>query len=223
MQKNTFSKWALGAVCGLATLGAAPAAEAQDSFVRVLHALPGGPKVDFYFDGQKTLNDYRFGGNSKYVKLPSGFRQIAVRSNNPSRTLFSRTPRLAANSFYTGIAWGTPAHPRFTIHNDSAGDVPFNRARITFFHLSPGLPPVDVVGTSVATGRTYRFLRRLRYGQIRYANVPAIPMTIRLVAGGRTVKTYTGAEPRAGRKYSAYAMGVPRQSFNLFLDTTASQ
>lgn len=222
MSGNTLSKWALGAICGLATVGVAQSAQAQDSFVRVLHALPGGPKVDFYFDGQKTLNDYRFGGNSKYVKVPSGYRRISVRSNDPARTLFSRTPRLRPNDFYTGIAWGTPSRPRFTLHNDSAGNVPFNRARITFFHLSPGLPPVDVVGTT-QTGRSYRFLRGLRYGQIRYAHVPAVPMTIRLVAYGRTVKTYTGAEPRAGRKYSAYAIGRPRESFNLFLDTTASQ
>jgi hypothetical protein len=46
---------------------------------------------------------------------------------------------------------------------------------------------------------------------------------VRLQVNGRTIKTITGFEPRAGRKYSAYAIGRIGQNFRVLADVSASQ
>jgi hypothetical protein len=192
------------------------------SFVRVLHAVAYGPKVDVYIDGQKKLNDVEFGAISKYLRVRAGYHTFRIMTNNPARTILSSARTLRRGDFYTLSAWGNGRRPRLLAFNDSGGSVAYNRARLTAFHLAPGLAPVDVIATT-QTGRTYRLFRGLRYGQIRASYVPAVPMTIRFTRGGRTIKTITGVEPRAGRKYAAYAMGVPGQTFRVNLDVTGSQ
>lgn len=230
-QKSTASttiiKWGLGTLAA-AAWGAAPS-WAKDpkiagpvSFVRVLNAVDGGPKVDFYIDGQRKLNDFKLGGISAYLRLPAGRHTFTVRSNNPSRVLVSGARTFGSNQFVTVGAYGSSRRPRLLAFNDSSGPVAFGKARLTAFHLSPGTPAVDVIGTT-GTGRTYRLFSRLRYGQIRAAYVPAVPMTIRLRSNGVTLKTLEGIEPRAGRKYAAYAIGRAGRDFQVLLDVTASQ
>lgn len=217
----TLGVWALG-LAGLSTRADDPKIVGPTSFVRVLHAVPGGPKVDVYIDGNKKLNDVTFGSVTKYLRFPSGRHSFRVESNNPSRVLASGISTLRNGDFYTVTASGTPAYPRLQALNDSVGTMPYNRARVTFYHFAPGLPPVDVIATT-ENGNTYRIARRLRYGQARAIAVPAVAMTIRLVSNGRTLNTMNGVHPRAGRKYAAYALGRPGVNFKTMIDVTASQ
>jgi hypothetical protein len=228
--KHLLTALALG-VGALGTLGAATmVAEADDpkiagpnSFVRVLHAVPGGPKVDVYIDGQKQLNDVTFGELSKYIRIPAGYHQVRVTSNNPTRTLLSWKKLTRNNDFYTLGMYGPTYKVRPLSYSDSAGYPAYGKARISAFHLAPGTPVVDVYGDVHKTRTSYRLFRNLRYGQIKVANAPAMPMTIRLVSRGHTIKTITGASPRAGRKYDLFAIGRERVNFQVKLDPAASQ
>jgi hypothetical protein len=193
-----------------------------NSFVRVMHAVAGGPKVDIFIDGQKKLNDVEFSAVTKYLRLPSGYHTFRITTNNPTRTMFSRGITLRNGDFYTLGAYGTWTRPRLLTFNDSAGSVAYSTARFTFFNLSPGSPPLDGYATN-ANGRVYRLFRRLRYGQTRAVYIPAVPMTFTFKVNGRTVKTVPGEEPRAGRKYAAYIIGRYGQSFRVQTDVTASQ
>ncbi len=199
-----------------------PKIAGPNSFLRVLHAVPGGPKVDVFIDGQKKLNDVTFGSMSKYLRLSSGYHVFSVKSNNPSRTLVQGARNLRADDFYTLGAYASHSRTRLFALDDSLGSVPSSQARITFAHLSPGAPPVDVVATT-KTGRSYLLLRKLGYGHMRAANVPAVPMTITLRYRGGILKTVPNVEPRAGRKYSAYAIGRIGQNFQVLLEPSASQ
>ncbi|PQV64691.1 protein of unknown function (DUF4397) [Abditibacterium utsteinense] len=201
------------------------AARAQsDSFVRVLHGLSLASKVDVYLDGKKTFNDLEFGGLTKYLRVPAGQHSFRVQSNNPSRTLLSVTRSFRAYDFQTLGIYGTVNRPRVLNANDSAGTPAYGRAQLTAYHLSPGLPAFDVVAY-VPGGDILPLIRNVRYGQTRRANIPAFPMTIRIVRRGTTsiLKTMTGADPRAGRKYALYAIGRPARNFKTLLDVTASQ
>jgi len=199
-----------------------PAAHAQDSFVRILHGLSGFSKVDVKIDGEKRFNDLEFGGISPYVRLDSGPHSIVIASNNPTRTLLSITRRFKPFDFHTVGIHGTSARQRLLIADDSTGTPAFERAQLTAYHLSPGLPAFDVV-TYQPGGQVLTLLRNVRYGQTRRASIPAIPMTVRLVRRGAVFKTLTGASPRAGRKYALYAVGRPSRNFKALLDVTASQ
>ena len=216
----------MGTLCSVLFCASAHAKDPKiagpNSFVRVLHAVNDGPKVDVFIDGTKRLNDVTFNSISKYLRVSSGYHSVRIQANNPSRTLLSSRPYFRNGDFYTLTAWGRPTAPRLLNFNDAGGNVAYNKARITFFHLSPGSPPLSVIGTT-KTGRTYRIVSSIAYGQIKASYVPAVPMTLRLVANGRTIRTLTGVAPRAGRKYAAYVMGRINNNFVVNLDVTASQ
>jgi hypothetical protein len=194
-----------------------------NSFVRILHAVTGGPKVDVYIDGDKQLNDVEFSAITKYLRVSSGRHSFRIDTNNPSRTLVNFTHTLRNGDFYTVAAFGTPARPILRAFNDSTGMVPFNRSRITFYNLSTGGPSFDVRATIKQNGDMLRIARGVRFGQGRAAITPALPQSLRLLAGSRTLKTITGAEPRAGRKYAAYAVGRVERNYKVMLVNAASQ
>lgn len=205
------------------TVSAHNAAQAQsDSFVRVLHGLSLTSKVDVYIDGEKKFNDLEFGGLTKYLRIPGGRHSFRVESNNPTRTLVSVARTFRSYDFHTVGIYGTPSKLRVLNAIDSAGTPANGRAQLTAYHLSPGFPAFDVVAY-VPGGDILPLIRNVKYGQARRANIPAFPMTIRIVRRGAILKTLTGADPRAGRKYALYAVGRPSRNFKALLDVTASQ
>jgi hypothetical protein len=192
------------------------------SFVRVLHGLSLGQKVDVYIDGSKKLNDVEFSALSKYLRVPSGKRSIRIVTNDPPHTLVATSRVFARDSFYTFGIYGVPRSLHVLAANDSLSKPSYGNAHLRVYHLSPGMPSFDVVGY-IRGGDIIPLVRNVRYGTSRAASIPAIPMTVRLVRNGRILKTVTGVDPRAGRKYAAYAIGRPARNFRLLLDVTASQ
>ncbi|HEX8463994.1 MAG TPA: DUF4397 domain-containing protein [Abditibacterium sp.] len=210
-------------LAALYTAVSATEARAQgEGFVRVLHGLSLVSKVDVFIDGKKTFNDLEFSGLTPYVRVPAGRHTLQVKSNNPSRTLVSTTLNTGTYRFATFGFYGTPGRIRLLKANDSAGTPAPERAQLTAYHLSPGTPAFDVVAY-VQGGEILPLIRNVRYGQTRRVNIPAFPMTVRLVRRGAILKTLTGADPRAGRKYALYAIGRPSRNFRALLDVTASQ
>lgn len=191
-------------------------------FVRFLHALSLENKVDILVDGEKIHNDVEFGGLTKYSRLPAGTHEFEFTTNNPTQTILLTRKTLGRDNFYTLGIYGTPSALHLLVAKDSAGYPAYGRAQLTAYHLSPGMKPFDMVAY-LPGGRIMPLIRHIRYGQARRANIPAIPMTVRLVRNGAILKTLTGASPRAGRKYAAYAIGRPSRNFKLLLDVTASQ
>ncbi|HEX8551375.1 MAG TPA: DUF4397 domain-containing protein [Abditibacteriaceae bacterium] len=197
-----------------------------DAFVRVLHAIPGGQKVDIYIDGKKTLNDITFGALTKYLRVPAGRRRFAVLGQNSSRPLFESRHQLGRNRFYTLSAWNEPTRPYFSVLDETLGAQHPTRARIFAYNLSPGSRPFSVVAIR-PNGRVIPLMRPIRYGTVRIALVPPGPATIQLRVNGRPYKTITDAEPQAGRRYTLHAIGRPGvtgdQAFRAMLDVAASQ
>lgn len=217
-------------LCFLLALAAGAPAHAADpyipgpnSFVRILHAVTSGPKVDVYLDGEKKWNDVEFSAITKYIRVPSGRHHLRIETNNPSRTLISTTRNFRNGDFYTLGAFGTPARPKTFAYNDSTGAVPYNRAHITFFNLATGGPSFDVRATIKQNGDMMYITRGVRYGLAKKAVTQALPQSLRLLSRGRTLKTITDAEPRAGRKYAAYAIGRVERNYRVMLVTAGSQ
>jgi hypothetical protein len=225
----------LAAFVALLALSGMHAARAEDqadqypnsTFVRVLHAIPDGPKVDVYFDGKKQANDFRFGSLSKYMRLPAGIHRVSVLKNNPSRTLFSSTRRFRLNRFYTVMAYGTPSRPVFRVLDETSGTIHPRLARLYVSHLSASAPPVDIIGRTEG-GRWFTLVRGLRYGQTRTLLVRPTDATLYVRARGNTIHTIGDVELQAGRRYSAFAFGRvgakgDDKKFQVFLDPSASQ
>jgi hypothetical protein len=210
----------LAALTGTASMNTAHAqGSGTTGHVRVLHALSLGQKVDVYVDGWKIFNDTEFGAITKYERFPAGYHHFQIKTNNPARTIASTSWTLRPGSYYTLGIYGTPSRLRVLTENDTAGAPAYAAARLTAYHLSPGLPAFDVVGF-VRGGDILSLIRNVRYGQGKSANIPAIPMTIRLMRNGRILKTLTGVRPLPGRRYAAYALGRPSRNFKLIVNPT---
>lgn len=199
----------------------------NSSYVRVVHAVPGAVKVDFYAGGKKMLNDIVFGAQTQYMRLPAGYHRLSLLTNNPSRTLFNSTRRLRLNRFYTLMAFGPKGKPQFRLLDETVGAVHPRRARFMVTHLSPGAPPVDVIGR-MNNGRWIRLASRVRYGQTRHMLVPPGPYHLYIRSGaGNVLHDITNVDLQAGRRYSAFAIGQVgakgANAFRVMLDPASSQ
>jgi hypothetical protein len=197
-------------------------AQAADAFVRVLHGVSLGTKVDVYIDGNKKYNDVEFGKLTKYMRVPAGVRAIRFTTNNPTRTILSTTRTFRRGEFFTVAIYGLPNQLRLVNANDSSGEPRYGQARITAYNFSPGQQPFDVVAY-LKGGRIMPLIRNVGYGKGKAGNIPAKALTVRLVRHGRILKTITGVSPKAGRKYAAYTVGRPSRNFTVLLGATASQ
>lgn len=228
--RNRMLGFGLGALS--LTLGFSGPAQAKDkpipnsSYVRILHAIPGAPKVDVYVDGKKTLNDITFGGLSKYLRMPAGTHRFSIIANPTGRVLATGYRVLLRNRFHTAAAVGTKGRPVLKVHNETLGRRVPTRAHVFVFHYAPGAPAVDVVAL-LPGARVLPLVRRLRYGQTRAVLVPPGPTTIQLRSGRRVIYTLPPGELQGGRRYSAFAIGrVDRtgpQAFRVLLDVSSSQ
>jgi hypothetical protein len=231
----TWKKLGLVATTLCLTMFASGTARAADdpqwapnsSYVRVVHAIPGAVKVDFYAGSKKMLNDINFGVQTQYMRLPAGYHRLSLVTNEPARTLFNSTRRLRLDRFYSLLAYGTKGRPRFRLLDETVGAVHPRRARFMVTHLSPGAPPIDVIGRS-STGRWLRLASRVRYGQTRYMLVPPGPYHLFIRSGvGNVLHDITNVDLQTGRRYSAFAVGQVGakgdNAFKVMLDPAASQ
>ena len=197
------------------------------AFVRVLHAISNGPKVDVFVDGKKILNDNTFDALSAYYRIPSGYHTFRITSNNPTRVLVSGSRNFGTNHFYTVGVFGRLNKPQLFAADDTAPRVPYNRALLSVYHLSPGAPAVNVTGTINGT-RVVTLARDLTYNRRGVLAIPAVPMTIRITRTKQPVnigvlKTVTGFKPKAGLKYTAYVIGNVSRNFTVLLNKAATQ
>jgi hypothetical protein len=220
-------------VAGLASVASAPAqaqnAMGNSAYLRVLHAVPKGPKVDIFVDSKKMIDDVAYSGDpTKYVRLPAGIHRFSVVENYPRRVLFTTTRRIRLDRFYTLAGVGAEKRPTFRLLDDTSGTTHPRRARLSLTHLSATTGPVDIVAHSKSLGRWVTLTRGLRYGQTRTFLVAPGPYEIFARSRGLVLKSIDGVNLQAGRRYAAYALGRVGASdsdnrFRLFLDVASSQ
>lgn len=69
------------------------------AYVRVLHAIAGGPRVDVYVDGKKTLDDVAFKTISDYMAVPSGQRTFSINAATKAEVLLTEKKNLVADKY----------------------------------------------------------------------------------------------------------------------------
>ncbi len=231
---TTMKKVTLGALVAGAMMSVKAPAQAQDmrtgsGYVRVLYAIPRGPKVDVYVDSRRIYDDVKYSGDpTKYTKLPAGMHSFRLVLNSPRRTLFSGTRRLRRDRFYTFAIIGTTFQPIVRLLDDTSGTTNPRRARLSVSHLSYGTLPVDIVARNKNLGSWLTITRGLRYGQTRQFLVPIGPYEIYVRAHGNVLLKISGVDLMAGRRYASYVLGKVGSHdgdnrLRFFLDVAASQ
>ncbi len=198
----------LVAAGALALAVALPAAAADTTMVRVLHASPDAPAVDIWVDGEKTLENVPFKTLSNYLKLPAGEHQIVVVvAGTTEPAVIDASPTFEAGKKYTVAATGFVADikPEVFVDNGKAVD---GSAKLRVVHLSPDAPAVDVAVKGQAPDDAP--VKNLEFPTPpATSSCPRPPMTSRSASlGTETVAlALDGVELENGKNYSVFAVG----------------
>jgi hypothetical protein len=192
-------------IVALASLTTQSARAQELSYVRIVHAVPGLDKVDFYIDGKKHLNDITYSAVTKYLRIPNGRRNFRFILNGTAIP-FSDAYRNVNRAFYTLVIYGPRARPRVMILNESAGVSPrANQSRVTLLNLSDNSRPLTL-GASYNGTRYRRFVSNVRYGTAKYFYAPSGDVNLLLKSGNSTIRTQKSTL-RPGRRHTYFIIG----------------
>jgi hypothetical protein len=137
----------MAVVALMAALVVLPVAHAQENAqVRVVHAVPDGPAVDVFVDGDQVLENVSFFTASDYLSVPAGEHlvQVTAAGAAPSSAVISETLTLAAGQSYTVMAAGMPDSIAATVLEDERAVPTAGDTKIRFIHAVPDAPAVDI-------------------------------------------------------------------------------
>jgi Domain of unknown function (DUF4397) len=179
------------------------------ALVRVLHAAPNVPAVTVYVNGSVALKRVGTLKASGYLPLVPGTYDIAVAlAGQPVQKAVLRTKLTVADKTrYTALARGVlqakgQQKLQLAVQRDIVS-APAGKAAVRIWHLSPGAPRVDVY----LNGK--KALSRVPYKKASaYLTLAPGTYTVRVnVAGTRNVVLTKKVTTKAGRAYSAIALG----------------
>ncbi len=180
------------------------------AFLRVLHAMPGGPKVDVYDGATKVASGLSFKSISDYMEVKTGksaFKVVGAGKTEPA--IVSDSSSLVKGKFYTLAIMGKQAPTLMSINESNGIEMP-DKARVRVVHLAPGAPAVLITIPSerAAAGYTKFVAKPLEYGSV--GSKTAKPMTTKLQVrseDGKMIKESAEVQLEAGKRYSAFAVG----------------
>ncbi|GCE18523.1 DUF4397 domain-containing protein [Dictyobacter kobayashii] len=121
-------------------------ADANTSYVRVIHASPYVGTADVFVDGKPFLNSFQFAAVTDYAALPAGNHkvQIALVGKGVGAAALTKTLPVEAGKAYTIAAVGaTPQSLDLQVFIDD-NKVVANQAKVRVYHLIPDAGQVNV-------------------------------------------------------------------------------
>lgn len=119
------------------------------TFVSVLHLAPAAPDVDVYLNGTKSTNAPIPSGSffSRYSALDPNVYAVTFKKGN-SDSVVASIPAEPYDSlkYATLVLYNDPYGPgvKAVKIDDNFSQLNGNQTNFRFFHLAPGLMPVDV-------------------------------------------------------------------------------
>ncbi|HEX2375414.1 MAG TPA: DUF4397 domain-containing protein [Actinomycetota bacterium] len=197
------------ALCAASLLALPVAAAAQGSaaLVRVAHFSPDAPAVDVYVNDDKVLSGVGYPTVSKYLELPAGNYDLAVRPAGAAASsdpVVEATAEVEAGAAYTVAAVGALDDIAAEIFADDLSAPASGKAKLRVIHAAPEVPAVDVAvegGPTLFQGAEFP-------SATDYAEVAAgtYPVQVK-AAGGDDVLLEASLPVKAGTIYSVAAIG----------------
>ena len=188
-----------------------PVATAQ---LRVVHASPDAPNVDVLLDNAPVLTNVAYKAASNYLEVPSGSRNLKVRSAGTSTVVIDQNGTLAQGAFYTVLATGRVASIAPVVLTDDQTNPASGNIRLRLVHASPTAGNVDIYVTAptadIATATPTLANVAFRTAS-NYLEVPAGTYRVRITpAGTKTVAIdANNVALAAGQVRTAVAVDAP--------------
>lgn len=192
------------------TKDAANKALGTTTFVRVLHAVPGGPKVDVFVGPVKLASNRGFTGITSYVSVKIGKTPVKVlATGTESPVIVTDTFNLKPGKHYTVALYGKRS-PVLVSIDESRGKANIEKARVRVIHLAPGAPEllVTVPSERSRTGYARIASKALKYGKTGSKLTVPKTTTIQLrTVEGKIIKETKPLTFEANTRYSAFIIG----------------
>jgi hypothetical protein len=194
-------------VASLLALPVAAGAQGSPALVRVAHFSPDAPAVDIYVDGDKVLSGVAYPTVSKYLELPAGSYELAVRPAGAaagSDPVIEAAAEVKAGAAYTVAAVGALDDIAAEIFADDLGAPAAGKAKVRVIHAAPEVPAVDVAvegGPTLFEG--VEFPSATDDAQV---GAGTYPVQVK-AAGGDDVLLEATLSVKAGAVYSVAAIG----------------
>jgi hypothetical protein len=199
---------------------------AGTAYIRVLHAMPGGPSVDVYAGTTKIASGLSFKSLGEYIDVKSGKNAIKITPAGKSEpAIVSEDKSLTKGKFFTLAITGKQKAALLFI-NDSTGKEMTDKARVRVVHLAPGAPDVLVTVPSTRGTKGYTNLVPKPLGYQKSGSKTVKPMTATIqirTQDGKLVKEISDVQLQAGKRYDAFAIGEVGSSFDVLVKPAATK
>jgi hypothetical protein len=120
--------------------------------VMVIHASPDAPGVDLLIDDmKKNTAALTFPGNTGYLELEAGTRNVKVNVTGTTTTVIEANLALTKDMSYSVFAVDSVSKIAPLVLTDDLTAPAAGKAHVRFVHLSPDAPAVDVAVASTGT------------------------------------------------------------------------
>lgn len=181
----------------------------MDARMSVLHASPGAPTLDIYFDGCLAIEGLPYGALSELVVMPADRHRLDVFAagvRRPEAVLLDSDLALLKPGWeYTLAIVGEPDQMQATLLGDTTPVPGVGRAWVRVLHASPDAPAVDV---GIASGPV--LFRQVAFTQTTpFVEVATGPVDLEMRRAGHTevVARLAGYPLSGDNRYTFVAAG----------------
>ncbi len=180
------------------------------AFVRVLHAVPGGPKVDVFAGSLEIASNRGYTGLSDYLPIKVGkstFKVFNAGTTSPLVTTDSFNFKGA--KYYTIAIYGKRSPVLLSI-DESRGKANIEKTRVRAVHLAPGAPDLLITSPSTHNDAGYMKLvaKPLKYGKMgSKLSVPKVTTIQIRTLEGKLLKETPALSFDAAKRYTAFIIG----------------
>lgn len=183
----------------------------------IVYASPGGAPADLLVENQKVNTaPLTYPGNTSYLDVLSGGRNFKLTRTGTTTTISEVQYVVPPNINFSVYFYDNPAAIKNFAVLDELTSPPGGKARLRFFHLSPGGPTSVDVGRLEGTNFTTLFADRNFENTFsidstrRFIDVDAgvYDFDMRISAGSVSVLTRTGVNLEVGKIYTMYFRGI---------------
>jgi hypothetical protein len=149
--KKVFSVFSAILITASVTLLSSCKKEETKTYANVLvtHASPDAPGVDLLVNDTKVNSSaLNFPGNTGYLEVESGSRNIKVNVSGTPTTVINATLTLDKDMNYSVFAVDSVSKISAVVLTDDLSAPASGKAHVRFVHLSPNAPAVDIAVAS---------------------------------------------------------------------------
>ncbi len=180
-------------------------ADAQKSYLRMLHAVPGAPAVDLYFNDELVITNFYYKEFSKYYDTPSGIYNLKVTPTNQKKTvLLNQNFEVENKGIYTLAIIGTDKGVMIELIYDRIKTLRKDKTYIRYINLSPPESIFDIIMNNKELTSNLAFREISGFIEL---NPETYKISLKDSITGKVFNIHPGARLLVGKQYAGYIVG----------------